>query len=133
MEAEEAERRMHSDKASKKSILSHGPEVRQVDAVYAVRHVKLVSPDSLIISYRCGMSMFKEWICLDHDGYAYRTAMGWWNQRFGVGKKKATVNDALEDMFLTQTLLDWTKTITVKKNGQHFEIIDYNTPLGVTE
>jgi DNA repair protein RadD len=138
MEAiEEAKRRMHSDEASKKSILSHEPEIHQVHTVFATRHVKEGLPDSLKIQYRCGLSMFREWICLDHDGFAGRKAMSWWRQRFPAiyksPKATPTVNDALEDMFLTQELLDWTKTITVKKNGRHYEIVDYNAPLGVTE
>jgi DNA repair protein RadD len=133
MEAEEAERRMHHDKASKKSILSHEPEIRQVDAVLATRHCKPGSPDSLKITYRCDRSPFREWICLDHDGYAGRKALQWWQRRFPAiyisPKATPTVDDALGNLFLTQELLDWTKTITVKKNGKHYEIVDYNTPL----
>jgi DNA repair protein RadD len=129
IEAEEAERRMHSDKASKKSILSHEPEVHQVHAIYATRHMKPGSPDSLKITYRCGLSMFKEWICLDHDGFAGKKARTWWMKRGMPCKARPTVNEALGDMFLTETLLDWTKTVTVKKNGRHYEVVDYNAPL----
>jgi DNA repair protein RadD len=129
LEAEESERRMHSDQASKKSILSHEPEVYQVHAVLTTRHVKPGSLDSLKIIYRSGIDTFREWICLDHDGFAGRKAQSWWRKRFGLQKSKPSVNLALENLFLTQELLDWTKTITVKKNGRHKEIVGYNAPL----
>jgi len=32
----------------------------------------------------------------------------------------------LQNMFLGQSLLEWTKTITVKRNGKHYDIIGYN-------
>jgi len=135
LEEIERERRMHGDKASKRSILSSQPETHRVDAVITSRHKKPGSPDSLKVQYRCGLSMFREWICLDHDGPAGQIAWKWWLRRFppsGSGKKpseRPTVNSALEDMFLSQSLLDWTKTITVRKNGKYFEIVDYNQPL----
>jgi DNA repair protein RadD len=140
MEAEESERRMHSATASKKSILSKEPEVHQVNTVFVSRHVKPGgSPDSLKVQYMCGTSMYREWICLDHTGFAGRKAEAWWRNRnlplAGAKKARPTVDDALEDLFLTQSILEWTKTITVKKNGRHYEVVGYNALLedGVTE
>lgn len=128
LESVERERRMHGDKASSKSILSHEPETLKVDSVFVARHVKEGSPDSLKVQYRCGLSMFREWICLDHDGIAGQKALSWWQKRFGKGKT-ATVNDSMGDMFLRQSILEWTKTITVRKTGKFFEIVGYNQPL----
>ncbi len=131
LEASEKERRMHADKASRKSILSGQPEVLKVDTVFAARHLNDGSPDSMRVQYRCGMSMYREWIYLDHPGFAGRTAQAWWRLRFGCKTRTdvMTVNDALENMWLCQSLLDWTKTITVKKNGRFYEVVDYNQPL----
>lgn len=123
----ERERRMHGDKASSKSILSGEPETLKVDSVYVARHVKPGSPDSLKVQYRCGLSMFREWVCLDHPGFAGEKAHAWWRQRFP--KTSSTVNEALQNMFLGQSLLEFTKTITVKRNGKHYEVIGYNQPL----
>ena len=128
LEAVEKERRLHGDKASKKSILSGEPETLRVDTVFVNRHRKEGSPDSLRIQYRCGLSMFREWVCLDHDGPAGQIAQGWWRKRFGRLKQKPTVNFVLENLFLTQEILAWTKTITVVKK-RYFEIVDYNQPL----
>lgn len=124
LESSERERRMHGEKASSRSILSNEPETHCVDTVFVSRHVKPGSPDSVRVQYRCGMSVFREWICLDHPGFAGHKAKKWWRERFG--QDGVTVNEALADMFVSQKLLEWTKTITVLRNGKHFEVIGYN-------
>ena len=43
--------------------------------------------------------------------------------------EKQTVDNALENLFLTQELLDEIKTITVVRKGKYFEIVGYNKPL----
>jgi len=129
LEQTERERRMHGDKVSKKSILSNEPETLKVDTVYVARHVKEGAPDSLRVQYRCGMGMYREWVCLDHKGYPGQKAHAWWRERFGPGKPgkpSPTVGSALGDLFITQALLEWTKTITILKKGRYFEIIGYN-------
>jgi len=130
IERVECERRMHGDKVSGKSILSSQPETLKVDAVHVSRHVKPGSPDSIKVQYRCGHSMFREWICLDHKGIAGKKALGWWKKRFPDTRAKVqgdiTVNFALGDLFLSQTILGYTKTITVRKNGKYFEVVGYN-------
>ena len=128
---EETERRMHNDKASQAAILSGEPVTYEVDNVFASRHCKPDKPDSLLIRYRCGAVFFREWICLDHPDFAGKKAHQWWRARFGSSKDKPTVNDALEGLFFEQSLRDWTKTITVKRNGKYKEVIGYNQPIGV--
>ncbi len=68
MDRADAERRLHSANASRKSILSGVPEAKKVDEVYVNVHTKEVGRTSLRVQYRCGMSMFREGICLDHPG-----------------------------------------------------------------
>lgn len=34
-------------------------------------------PDSLLVTYHCGLSIFKEWVCFSHKGYAKHKADGW--------------------------------------------------------
>ena len=126
LEVVERERRMHGDKASEESILSTEPRTMKVDTVYVSRHVKPGLPDSLKVQYRCGIGMYREWVCLDHAGSAGQIAAKWWRLRFGG---KSTVNDALGEMFLSQQILEWTKSITVKKPGKYFEIVAYNQPI----
>ena len=136
LEIVERNRRMHGDKASKKSILSTMPETHKVDSVTVSRHKKPGSPDSMKVQYRCGLSTFREWICLDHPGPAGNIAFHWWRKRIPTRAIKPgdiTVNFALGDMFLSQTLLEFTKTITVKKNGKYWEIVGYNQPIASVE
>ncbi len=129
LEIVERERRMHSDKASGKSILSDEPQTLKVDTVYVARHVKPGSPDSLKIQYRCGAGMYREWVCLDHEGYAGVKAKKWMRLRMTDWGSLVTVNDALNNMFLSQSILEYTKTIMIKKIGKHYEIVAYNQPL----
>jgi len=130
LEGEERERRLHGKQASGESIISTQPKTRKVDAVFVNRHVKAGSPDSIRVEYRCELSMYREWICLDHDGYAGKKAQQWWIQRFGRPKNGIiTVNEALENLFLSQEILEWTKTITVRYGKRYWEIVAYNKPL----
>jgi len=127
VEAETREKKMHEAEASKRNILGSEPETLKVDDVSVHRHRKMGKPDSIRVLYRCGMSMFREWICLDHGEYAERKARQWWWARFG--KKEAgtvTVDTALEDMLLNQRILDVTETITVIRRGSHAEILNYD-------
>lgn len=126
MEAEERERKKHDTKVSNRSILSHEPELIEVDDVTVHRHRKPGKPDSLRVQYRSGISTFREWVCLDHDGFAGEKARKWWSDRFGVDEAaEITVNKAFEDMFLGDRIAARTGAITVKQQGKHPEIIGY--------
>ena len=127
-EAAERERKMHEEEASRLAILGTEPETLAVDDVIATRHSKLGSPDSMCVTYRCGMRTFREWICLDHPGYAGAKAQSWWRRRFWDGKGEPptmTVDAALQDMFIGYAIRNVTKAITVVKRGKYFEITGY--------
>lgn len=128
---EEAKRRMHDKKPSDRAILSNVPETFKVDEVYVSRHCKPGKPDSLLVRYRCGIKVFREWICLDHPEFAGRHAQTWWALRFGRPKHNGhvSVNDALSNLFTSQAIESWTKTVTVRKSGKYSEIVGYNRPL----
>jgi DNA repair protein RadD len=126
MEALEKERRMHGVKVSSKSILSNEPETLTVDTIYVARHKKDGSPDSVRLQFRCGIRMFRMWLCLDHPGQAGKIAHSWWRRFMGASLQPPTVNMVLSDLFVSQSLLSAIRTITVKKNGKWFEIVDYN-------
>ena len=129
-EAAERERQMHEAEAAQLAILGTEPETLAVDDVSVTRHSKLGSPDSICVMYRCGIRTFREWICLDHPGYAGAKAHNWWRRRFGEKSAEVvTVNTALEDMFINYAIKAVTQTITVVRRGKYFEIIGY----GLTE
>ena len=126
MEAEDMTRRMHAEQASKRSILSQEPESFKVDAVTVHRHKKTGRPDSIRVQYRCGMNVFREWICLEHEGPAQVAARKWWAKRFGDEEARTmTVNEAMSNMFLAEGVKNVTKEITVVRRGKYNEIIGY--------
>ncbi|MEM9073923.1 MAG: DEAD/DEAH box helicase family protein [Myxococcota bacterium] len=92
------EREIHDRKATEAPILSS--EIRdsfqevQVSEVHYARHEKPGKPPSLRVSYRCGLVYYREWICLEHTGFARRKAERWWRRRT-VEAVPATVDEAL--------------------------------------
>ena len=126
MEAEDREKKMHDIKAANRNILGSDPEELEVNEVTVHRHRKMGKPDSIRVQYRCGLSIIKEWICLDHDGVAQTKAREWWSARFGQKDiEKTTVNNCLS-LFLGDELKELTKSITVIRRGKHTEIIRHN-------
>jgi DNA repair protein RadD len=125
-EAEERERQKHATEASKRNILGTEPELMEVDEVTVQRHRKPGKPDSIRVQYRSGLSVFREWICFDHGGYAEQKARKWWMDRFGIDEAKdMTVDRALTDMFLGARIADRTGAIMVVQRGKNTEITGY--------
>ncbi len=126
MEAEDKEKRLHEARAAQISILGDQPLTVPVDDVRVDRHVKAGSPDSIRVTYRSGLSTYREWICLDHPGWAGEKARRWWSARFGREQAMTIdVDGALQNLFLAPTILNYTETITVRRNKKHMEIIGY--------
>ena len=59
------------------------------------RHEKPGKPPSLAVTYRCGMTFHREWVCLEHDGYARQKAVSWWQKRAPALPVPNTVTEAL--------------------------------------
>lgn len=65
-----------------------------VESVSYARHKKDGKPDSIKVSYHCGLKTVSEWLCPDHGGYAasrYRARMG------ALGSTATTTEDALAE------------------------------------
>jgi DNA repair protein RadD len=58
-------------------------------------HSKSGKPDSIKVSYLCGLQTFSEWVCLEHDGFAGKKAREWWRERHSE-EPPATTAEALE-------------------------------------
>lgn len=58
-------------------------------------HHKTGSPTSMVVTYFCGLHMFKEWVCLQHDGIAGKQAREWW-KRHSKGEPPKLIQEALE-------------------------------------
>lgn len=78
----------HDATASADAILAgEGPvrtEERVIETTYHV-HTKRGDPlatPTMRVDYRLGFNRWvREWICIEHDGYAYRKAKQWWERR----------------------------------------------------
>jgi DNA repair protein RadD len=65
-------------------ILAPPPEWTKVDGASYTRHAgRDGKPDTLKVTYRCGMTFHSEWQCFDHptDSYAFAKAQRWWDKR----------------------------------------------------
>lgn len=92
------------------------PETVQVDKVMYARHRKPGKADSLKVTYFSGLSIFQEWVCLEHEGHAKRQATKWIDQ---VGGKAKTIEEALNEKHLYRQ----PTAITVKPDGKFTRII----------
>ena len=124
IEAAEKEKRFHGEKASDRSILSEVSEIFAVNAVKISRHKKDGSPDSLKIQFRCGLTVFNHWCCLDHAGYPGRTAHDWW-VKF-IKEEPPNVNNALSGLLTCQKILDSIQSVSIRRKGRYREIVGWN-------
>ena len=58
-------------------------------------HKKEGKPDSLIVTYDLGMTEQKEWILLEHGGYAQDKAVRWWRDHGGLNPVPVSVVEGL--------------------------------------
>lgn len=68
--------------ASTLAILTTGkPQWTPVNGVGYRAHEKPGSRPTLQVEYHCGLVRHREWVCLEHTGYARQKAVAWWRQR----------------------------------------------------
>lgn len=117
--------------ASNAAIMAHQvqPKINTypIDRVSYARHQKPGSPDSLRAEYWCGLRIVaREWVCLDHQGFARAKAERWWAQRNpeGFGFVPGSVDQAfewLDDGFELRK----PESITINESGKYPEIVNY--------
>lgn len=106
-------------KASDAAVLSPQLKSKKIEVSRAsyYRHKKVGSPDSIRVDYLCGLETYREWVCLEHTGYARQKACDWWYSR-SLTAAPVTVDEALERTHTLKT----PAFIHVKKIGQFHEI-----------
>lgn len=133
--AAEPVRLLHDTAPSDSPVLSTDTFTKKVDSVKVSVHRKTGKPNSMMVQYQSGFATYREWICPDHGGKPQADALHWLALRgvdFIIPPEKramygnSVVNFALSDMFLTQKIKDFTRTITVRKDGKYWKIIGYN-------
>lgn len=72
-------------------------EIFSVDHITYSKHQKLERPDSLKVTYYCGLKMFNEFVCIQHEGAAKRKAYNWWAERTPAPMPQ-TVDEAIEQV-----------------------------------
>jgi DNA repair protein RadD len=89
----------HEATASAQPILRAEAEAMRYDAldVTYAQHDKVGAPPSLRVSYHAGMRLVaREWVCLEHQGYARTKARLWWKRRAGPhSEPPETIDEAL--------------------------------------
>jgi len=117
-EAEEKERKMHEAKASRGMLLNE-PKWMNVDAVTLRLHRKAGKPDSVRVEYHCGLTLVKEWLLLDYEGYGSTKARKWLNER-GFPAYESTA-DMLANVS-GPDVAKVTERLMVRYSGKYLEI-----------
>lgn len=93
----------HQKTAYGGAVLSSQVEAEwiDVDDVTYMRHQKEGKPDSVRVTYHCGLKMVSEWLCPDHGGYAtsrYKARMS------ALGASAESTDNALSEAPLSWTI-----------------------------
>ncbi len=84
-------------KATTRAIMTNGkPQWIEVTGVTFHAHEKPGKPPSMRVEYQCGMVRHREWVCLEHTGYARQKAVQWWLRRAPGTRVPATIAEAIE-------------------------------------
>lgn len=97
-------------------------EVFNVSRVVYMEHRKEGRPASIRASYYCGLRLFEEWVCLEHEGFAKKKGRDWWRARSQVQEPPATVHEAMARLGELRTPTH----IRVWINKKHPEIMAYD-------
>lgn len=103
-----------------KPILSQEPEWLDISAVSYRAHVKEGKPTSLCVTYQIGLSFQREWVCLEHSGYARTKAESWWLRRAPAPVPR-NVQEALD----RQHEIAAPSHLRTRKTGKYDEIIGF--------
>jgi len=104
----------HEAKADATPILATSAEDWEVEVVdvQARAHVGRKGIPMLVVDYFDAVgTRHREFVCLQHDGYALAKARRWWERRFGL-PVPATVDEALgRELYLAHSIKEMTPTI----------------------
>jgi DNA repair protein RadD len=94
------------------------PQWVAVSDVSYFKHTKPGVPPSLRVEYRCGLSLYREWVCLEHTGFARQKACQWWQARAGTA-----VPNEVDEAIKRLDEIRKPSRIQVRKNGKFFEVV----------
>jgi DNA repair protein RadD len=81
--------------------------------------------DTMRVTYRSGVSMFKTWVCFEHayNSFPRRKAEEWWREHGGQGPAPRSIQEALEaagDLNMPKFINVWTNTKYPEITGYDF-------------
>ena len=85
------------------------------------KHQKVGKPPSLMVTYYTGIIRHREWICLQHQGYAQEKARSWWVRRMQRSSAPLTIDDAL--LYVKDLIRP--SHIRVRLEGKYTSIVGY--------
>lgn len=97
------------------------PKWHKVDSIQYSLHKKQNGPDTMVAMYFCNYDVYKEWVCIEHTGYAKHMANHWVKKR-GIDEGIDTVKQLLDKVHLLKT----PNKIRIDKSGKYNSIIDYS-------
>jgi superfamily II DNA or RNA helicase len=89
----------------------------QVASVDAARHEKPGSIPSMRVEYYVGVTEYKEWVCVEHPGFAGAKAAKWWRAIVGT-PAPASVADGVARLADEAHIL----AITIQRDGKYWRV-----------
>lgn len=89
-----------------------------VSHVHYARHEGKSGVPTLRVTYQCGLRTFREWICLEHSGYAREKAVLWWIKRTDLPIPR-TIDEARANSHALAT----PSRIQIRERGKYPEIL----------
>lgn len=125
--------KLKAQASSEELIKGDAPVVQlfKIDHITYSRHKKMDKPAAIKVAYYCGLRLFEEYVCLEHEGFASRKARMWWRERSNY-----PVPDTTEQALATTNLLHTPTHLRVWINKKYPEIMKYcfdGTAFGTTE
>jgi DNA repair protein RadD len=90
------------------------------------RHAGGSGIPSLVVEYRCGLQSYREWVCLEHRGFAASKAEAWWRVMGGKMPAPKTVDDAMK----RAAELSIPHAITIQRDGKYWRVCKYQLVRG---
>lgn len=94
-----------------------------VTEVTYTKHIKPNTPNSVCVKYQCGLRQFREWICIEHPGYAGAKALQWLKRRWPFSLLVPEDIDSTEKLFEISDKLKKPKRIQIDETGKYPKII----------
>lgn len=95
-----------------------------------LKHQKQGRPDAIVVHYHCGLRRFKEFICLEHGGYAATKARQWWRCAWPTDVHGEIIPETTKQALNMVSQLKTPTAIDVWVNKKYPEVMNHAYPQG---